>query len=100
MSQSLQKSQALDAQWYAMFGFNIDNKDETGFLSMSKSREDRALYEIVDSIDEAMKFPSINIYSQKGFGTPKQWLEFFKGEPELVDWKFHLVKTTPPLKLT
>ena len=99
MSQSLQKSQALDAQWYAMFGFNIGNKDEVGFLSMSKDSR-RHMYKIVDDAVDAMKFPSENVLSVSGFGTPKQWLEFFKGEPELVDWKFHLVKTTPPLKLT
>lgn len=50
----------------------------------------------MDSHDEAMKFPSQNIYGVKGFGTPKQWLEFFKAESELEDWKFHLMKIRGP----
>ena len=74
----------------------IDNTDETGFLSIDKSKTSSSTYKIVDDIQDAMKFPSKNFYSTKGFGTPKQWLEFFKGEPELEDWKFHLVKVTSP----
>ncbi len=79
-------------KWFAMRGFKKDNKDEVGFLSMSKDRR-RHVYKIVDDIDDAMKFPSENVLSVSGFGTPKQWLEFFKGEPELSEWKFHLVRT-------
>lgn len=69
--------------------FKKDNKDEVGFLSMSNSK--KQVYKVVDDVHDAMKFPSENVLSVSGFGTPKQWLEFFKGEPELRDWKFHLV---------
>ena len=74
-----------------MRGFRRDNKDEVGFLSIDKSSR-RGVYKVVEDVDDAMRFPSFNIYNIEGFGTPKQWLEFFKGESELSDWKFHLVK--------
>ena len=76
-----------------MRGFNQEDKDNTGFLGMDKSgKKHRSIYKIVDSPEDALKFPSINVDNVNGFGTPKQWLEFFKGEDELSSWKFHLVK--------
>ena len=93
-----QKSQTTtksSLKWFVLRGFKIDNKDETGFLAIGKARKD-STYTIVEDVDDAMKFPSENVYRLQGFGTPKQWLEFFKGEPELEDWKFHLVKVNGP----
>ena len=77
--------------WFVMHGFKKDDKDTTGFLSIDKSNL-KEIYKIVDDVDDAMRFPSANVYNTKGFGTPKQWLEFFKGEEALSEWKFHLVK--------
>ena len=74
-----------------MRGYRKDNKDEVGFLSIDKNNI-KDIYKIVDDLEDAMKFPSTNVYNTKGFGTPKQWLAFFKGEEALSDWKFHLVK--------
>lgn len=80
-------------EWFVMRGFNQANKDDVGFLGMDKSKKKhQSVYKIVDSPEDAMKFPSININNTASFGTPKQWLEFFKGEDELSNWKFHLVK--------
>ena len=81
-------------KWYVLRGFKKDSKAETGFLGINKMGN--TTYSIVESQDDAMKFPSENVYNVKGFGTPKQWFEFFKGEPELAEWKFHLLKVKDP----
>ena len=83
-------------KWYVLRGYNISNKDDTGFLSIDKAGKPHQIYKIVESQDDAIKFPSENVYGTKGFGTPKQWCEFFKGEPELEDWKFHLMTIRGP----
>ena len=83
-------------KWYVLRGYNIGNKDDTGFLSIDKTKKSHQIYKIVESQEDAIKFPSENVYGIKGFGTPKQWFEFFKGEPELEDWKFHLMKVRGP----
>lgn len=80
------------ASWYVLRAFKKDNKAETGFLSISKSKSSNGLYEVVESLVDASEFPSLNVYKTKGFGTPKQWLEFFRDEPTLSAWDFHLVK--------
>lgn len=90
------KATATNAKWYVIRCFNLNDHDNTGFLSIDKSRTSKDVYRIVDSLEDAMKFPSINVYGTKGFGTPKQWIDFFKGEYELRDWKFHLVKVAGP----
>lgn len=90
------KTSITDVKWYVLRGFKLENKDETGFLGINAPKKSKNAYKIVDSHDEAMKFPSQNIYGVKGFGTPKQWLEFFKAESELEDWKFHLMKIRGP----
>lgn len=80
------------ASWYVLRAFKKDNKAETGFLSISKSKSSNGLYEVVESLVDASEFPSLNVYKTKGFGTPKQWLDFFRDEPSLSEWDFHLVK--------
>ena len=79
-----------------LHGYNKHNKDETGFLSISEPKSCGDIYKIVGSVNDAMKFPSVNVYNKQGFGTPKQWIEFFKGEEALSSWKFHLVKVNGP----
>ena len=83
-------------KWYVLRGFNVDDNDNVGFLGIDKSGTTRDIYKIVEDLEDAMKFPSKNVYSTKGFGTPQQWLEFFKTEPALCNWKFHLVKVCSP----
>ena len=91
------KSQNLtEVKWFALRCFKKDDKDETGFLAIDNSKLAKQIYKIVESVDDAMKFPSVNVYGTKGFGTPKQWLEFFKGENDLSSWKFHLVVVKAP----
>ena len=84
-------------EWFVLRGFKKDDKEVTGFLSINqkKSKKDD-VYKVVEDVEDAMKFPSENVYRTKGFGTPKQWLEFFKGEDELSEWKFHLLKVKGP----
>ena len=91
-----QEQQATKVKWFALRCFKKDDKDETGFLAIDKSKLAKQIYKIVESVDDAMKFPSDNVYGTKGFGTPKQWLEFFKGEHDLSSWKFHLVAVKAP----
>ena len=90
-TRKLQAKTSPATKWYAMRCFKKDDKNDVGFLGISKSK--KHAYKIVDDAEDALKFPSENVLSANGFGTPKQWLEFFKNEPELKDWKFHLVRT-------
>ena len=76
-----------------MRGFNVNDEDDNGFLGMSEDKKD---YKIVKDQSQALKFPSANVYNVDGFGTPQEWLEFFKGEHELSSWKFHLLKIKAP----
>ena len=77
-------------KWFALMGYNKDNEDETGMLGIDL--EAKKPYKIVHDMNEALKFPSENVNNVKGFGTPDQWLKFFNSEPDLDNWKFHLVK--------
>ena len=86
-----QAKKALKLEWFVMRGHKVDAKDEVGFLSISKD-DPKNVYKIVEDVDDASFFPSTNVYKTKGFGTPQQWLKFFKGEDSLSAWKFHLVK--------
>ena len=84
------KKRKTDVSWFVLMGFNKDNEDETGMLAFDN--ESKKPYKIVNDIKEALKFPSKNVNNVNGFGTPDQWLEFFNREPELENWKFHLMK--------
>ena len=87
-----EKTQNFKARvkWFALMGYNKDNEDETGMLGLDFNA--KKLYKIVHDVQEALKFPSMNIDNVKGFGTPEQWLDFFNHEPDLERWKFHLIK--------
>lgn len=83
-------------RWCALYGFNINNKDKTGYLGFRDERELRAnprlgLYKIVKCAEEAAHFPCENYLSNPDFAPPEKWLEFFKKERELSQWRFHLV---------
>ena len=84
-----------DVIQYVFRGFNKNDKDDVGFLSLKQYNVKHELskcYYIVEDIDDASRFPSKNIKNIEGFGTPQQWLKFFEDEPELHQWKFHLLK--------
>jgi len=84
------KRRSSDVKWFALMGYNKDNEDETGMLAFDN--ESKKPYKIVNDVKEALKFPSKNINNIEGFGTPEQWLDFFNKEPELENWRFHLIK--------
>lgn len=79
-------------------GYNRKDKDQQGMLAMNDGKGTSS-YKIVGYIKDALKFPSKNVDKVSGFGTPEQWLEFFSSEPELKDWKFHLMKILAPSKM-
>ena len=79
-----------------LMGYNKENKNDTGFLAINHELNGKYAYKQTKNWKEALKFPSENVYNVDSFGTPKQWLEFFKGEDELSSWEFHLVKTKDP----
>jgi hypothetical protein len=69
-----------------LFGFNIQNKNQTGYLCVIDNE-----YKIVNNYTLATKY-SLNI--KPGKGTPKDWCEFFKNEEKLDQWRFHPVILT------
>jgi hypothetical protein len=79
-------------------GYNRKDKDQQGMLGMSDGKGTSS-YKIVDYVKDALKFPSQNVDKASDFGTPEQWLEFFSSEPELKNWKFHLMKILSPRKM-
>jgi hypothetical protein len=86
-------------RWCVLFGFKRNNHSETGCLAFRTQDEIKAnpklgIYKIVDNAALAKHFPCENYDDVSGFATPEKWLEFFSSEPELKEWKFHLVKRT------
>ena len=86
-------------RWCVLFGFKRDNHSETGCLAFRTQDEIKAnpklgIYKIVDDASDAKHFPCENYDGSDGFASPEKWLEFFSKEPELKEWKFHLVKRT------
>ena len=92
MKTSTRSKSSKDLSWFLLMGFNKDNEDETGFLALDKDPESKKFYAVTKDKKLALKFPSKNVNNVEGFGTPTQWLNFFKNEPELSSWKFHIVK--------
>lgn len=69
---------------YVLFGFNKHDEDDTGYFSIN--------LDITSELCMAKRFPSKKRRGQKGFGTPKQWLDFINNDSELnKGFKFHLV---------
>lgn len=83
-------------KWYVLYGFKIDDKDETGFLALNPVGSKNGIYKIIDDAELALKLPSKNVKRVRGFGTPAKWRDFFNSEAELSEWKFHLTKTSAP----
>ena len=68
-------------KYAVLYGFNIKNKNKIGYLKIGQDG-----YSIVQDKNNATNF-SISIESDKG--TPEDWCQFFKEEPEISDWRFH-----------
>lgn len=85
-------------KWCVLFGFNVDSTSDVGYLAFTTPEDLKYLktsriqtYKIVDDPLEAACFPCENYSHKSDFASPEKWLEFFKNEPELKKWKFHLV---------
>lgn len=99
MKRVAKKTKPTKKRWCILFGFKRDNHSETGCLAFRGEEElasnpKLGLYKIVDDASEAKHFPCENYEGKAGFASPEKWLEFFSEEPELKEWKFHLVKRT------
>lgn len=73
-----------------LFGFNIDNKDQTGYLKVGETG-----CMVVKNKCDATKF---SLSAEPGKGTPRDWCEFFKTEQDVSNWRFHpitVVKNYP-----
>ena len=66
-----------------LFGFNVEDKDRTGYLKVGKTG-----YSVTEDPAEATAF-SLN--PESGKGTPKDWCRFFKSERDISNWRFHPV---------
>ena len=70
---------------YVMYGFNTHDILHTGYYKSPK--------EIVDELDSATRFYSLNINKIKGFKKPEEWLKFINSDKDLNNkFKFHLVR--------
>ena len=70
-----------------LFGFNLKDKTKTGYLQITPSGG----YSIVKDASQASEF-STSV--KAGKGSPLDWCEFFKTEPNISDWRFHPVILT------
>lgn len=77
---------------YVMFGFNMNDDSQTGYVGFDMDPNAKKLCIVVDDLASARRFPEENTNKNPDFGTPEQWLDFFNHDPSYEDWKFHLVK--------
>ena len=80
MSKKQTKKDAV-RKFAVLFGFNIGDKDQTGYLKVGKVG-----YTVVKDRHDATEFL---LSAEPGKGTPKDWCEFFKTEPDVLNWRFH-----------
>ena len=64
-----------------LFGFDVGDKDRTGYLKIADGK-----CAVVGDRKEATEF---SLSAEPGKGTPKDWCEFFKTEPDVANWRFH-----------
>ena len=69
-----------------LFGFDITDKDRTGYLKVEETG-----YTVVDDRHDATEF---SLSAEPGKGTPRDWCEFFKTEPNVSNWRFHPITIT------
>ena len=70
------------SRYAVLFGFDLEDKDRTGYVRAGEKG-----CSVVDGPEDATEFP----LKPDGEGSPKDWCEFFKGEPGLSGWRFHPV---------
>ena len=83
---------------YVMFGFQISDPDNIGYLKILKDKTDCGafpvygdIYQFVPDIEDATKFNVRNTDKISGFAGKAKWTKFFNNEAELSDFKFHPV---------
>ena len=80
MSRKKTKKDAV-RRFAVLFGFDVGNKDRTGYLRVGETG-----YKIVENRHDATEF---TLSAEPGKGTPRDWCEFFKTEPDVLNWRFH-----------
>lgn len=80
MSKKQTKKDAV-RRFAVLFGFDITDKDRTGYLKVGETG-----CTVVDDRHDATEF---SLSAEPGKGTPKDWCEFFKAEPDVSNWRFH-----------
>ena len=75
------KKKSAVRRFAVLFGFNVSNKDQTGYLKVGETG-----YTIVENRRDATEF---TLSAEPGKGTPRDWCEFFKTEPDVSNWRFH-----------
>lgn len=80
-------------KYYILFGYNKSDIDEVGYFGKNG---------LITKVKQQAKiFPSKNIYKIKGFGSPKQWLDFINNDEQLnYGYKFHLVCVKQPINFS
>ena len=69
---------------YVMYGYHLQNEDDTAYFGERNK--------IVTEVEAARRFYSKPRKRQKGFGSPRQWLDFINSDSDLNQgYKFHLV---------
>ena len=85
------KADEDELKWYVLFGFNKNDIDSVGFY---KSPD-----QVVEDSEDATWFPSENILSVQGYGTPAAWRDMINDDESLNSgYEFHLVKLNRQLK--
>lgn len=69
---------------YVMFGFEKADIDNVGYVGEDLS--------VVDTLEEAKRFPAKKKPRQKDFASPEKWLEYINSHDDINQgFKFHLV---------
>jgi len=72
-------------KWYVLFGYSKSDIDTVGFY---KSPD-----KVVEDCEDATWFPSQNVLSVQGYGTPSAWRDMINDDDTLNSgYEFHLVK--------
>lgn len=77
------KDKTCRRKYAVLYGFNIDDKDDTGYLALGDNGP-----RVTKNWLDAARF---SLSAEPGKGTPRDWCEFFKGEAALSRWRFHPV---------
>ena len=80
------RKQKTVRKFAVLFGFDTADKDRTGYLKAGKNG-----CAVTQDRRDATEF---SLLAEPGKGTPKDWCEFFKTEPDMSNWRFHPITIT------